>query len=96
MAVLVWKHGTTADAAGEAIRAELDRLGHGGKVKWTGDEASASVGWGLVLSAAGRVTDEAVVLDTCGGAVGGLVLAKCRELLARLFPDGEQVEQTAM
>ena len=90
MAVLVWKHGTTADAAREAIRAELDRLGHGRKVKWTGDEAWASVGWGIELSAEGQVTDEVLVPEKCGGAVGGLVLAKCKELLARLFPGGEQ------
>jgi hypothetical protein len=89
MPILVWKHGTTAAAARDSVRAELDRLGHGGKVTWAGDEASASVGWGLVLSAAGRVTDEVIVLDKCGGAVGGLVLAKCRELLARLFPGGD-------
>jgi len=90
MAVLVWKHGTTAAAARETIQAELVSLGHDGKVTWKGDEASASVGWGTVLSAAGRVTDEAVVLDKCGGAVGGIVLGKCREMLARLFPAGGQ------
>jgi hypothetical protein len=88
MAELVWKHGTTAAAAREAVQAELAKLGHDGKVTWKGDEASASVGWGAVLSASGKVTDDAVVLDKCGGAVGGIVLGRCREMLARLFPAG--------
>jgi hypothetical protein len=88
MAVLVWKHGTTAAVARAAIQAELAKHGHDDKVTWKGDEASASVGWGAILSAAGRVTEEAVVLDKCGGAVGGIVLGKCREMLCRLFPAG--------
>ena len=50
----------TAAAAREAIRAELAKLGYDGKVTWNGDEATASVGWGTVLSARGKVTDEAV------------------------------------
>ncbi len=88
MAVLVWKHGTTAAAAREAIRAELAKLGHDAQVTWNGDGATASVGWGTVLSARGRVTDEAVILEQCGGAAGSIVLARCREMLARLFPRG--------
>ena len=88
MAVLVWKHGTTVADARDAITRELVKVGHDGKVKWSGNEATASVGWGVVLSASGKITDEAVVLEKCGGAVGGLVLNRCREMLARLFPTG--------
>jgi hypothetical protein len=35
-------------------------------------------------------TDDAVVLEKCGGVAGGAVLRPCRELLERLFPGGEQ------
>jgi hypothetical protein len=88
MAELVWKHGTTAAAAREAIQAELCKLGYDGKVTWKGDEATASVGWGTVLNVSGKITSEAIILDKCGGAVGGTVLGKCREMLLRLFPNG--------
>jgi hypothetical protein len=44
-----------------------------------------------VVHAKGEVTPEAVVLEKCGGLVGGTVLQRCRELLERLFPGGEQV-----
>jgi hypothetical protein len=90
MAVLVWKHGKTRDEARSIIQAEVRRLGYDQKVMWSGDSATASVAWGAVLSASGKVTDEAIILDKCGGAVGGIVLARCRELLERIFPDGEQ------
>ncbi|MGH8556046.1 MAG: hypothetical protein ACRESZ_01020 [Methylococcales bacterium] len=79
MEVLVWNDGTTVTAAREAIQAELAKLGHVGTVTWKGNEASASVSFGTVLSAsvsfgtvlsaAGKVADEAVILDKCSGAV---------------------------
>jgi len=90
MAVLVWKHGTTVAAARDTIQRELVTIGHDNKVKWSANEASVSVGWGVVLSAKGKITDETVVLEKCGGAVGGVVLNRCCEMLDRLFPGGEQ------
>jgi len=92
MGALVWKHGTSRDEARRLVQEELKQLGHDGRVRWHGDAATVTVGWGAVLSASGRVTDEAVVLDKCGGAIGGLVLERCRELLRRLFPAGESAE----
>jgi len=76
--------------AREIIREELHRLGYDGRVTWKGDSASASVGWGTVLNASGEGTDEAIVLEKCGGAIGGTVLGRCRELLERLFPGGAE------
>jgi hypothetical protein len=89
-ALMAWKHGTTAAAAREAIQAELCKLGYDGKVSWKGYEAAASVGWGIVHSASGKITDEAIVVNECGGALGGIVLDNCREMLVRLFPNGGQ------
>ena len=90
MSVLVWKHGTTAAIAREIIQNELEKLGHGGQVTWTGDEFTCSLAWGTILSTAGKVTDETIVLDKCSGAIGGIVLAKLRECFGRVFPGGEQ------
>jgi hypothetical protein len=91
MSLLVWKHGTTTAAAREAIQEELRKLGHDGKVTWKGDEATASLALGTMLGVRGKVTDEAILLDKCGGALGGVVLRKCREMLLRLFPSGGEV-----
>lgn len=89
MAVLVWRHGRSKDEALAALRAELTASGYGDPVKWDGARAEARYGpFATGLHARGEVTDEAVVLEKCGGLLGGLVLARCRELLARLFPDG--------
>jgi len=89
MAVLLWKHRKTRAAARDAVQTELRNLGHDGKVKWKDDSANVSVGFGTVLSAAGEITDESVVLHKCGGAFGGLVLEKCEVILERLFPNGK-------
>jgi hypothetical protein len=89
MALLVWNHGTTRTAARDAILEELRKHGHDGKVKWKGDKATVSVGWGAILHAEGTITDETVVLEKCGGAVSAIVLSKCREMLERAFPRGE-------
>lgn len=91
MSVLAWQHGTTAAAATDTIRVELESLGHGSQVNWNGNEFSSSIGWGTILSLTGKVTGEAIVLDKCGGAIGGIVLAKLRECFERAFPGGERV-----
>jgi hypothetical protein len=91
MAVLTWKHGTSKAEAVAAIRAALAESGHGGSVEWDGARAEARSGpFGSVVRARGEVTDEAVVVERCGGLAGGAVLGRCREWLARLFPGGEQ------
>jgi hypothetical protein len=90
MSVLVWKHGTTVAAAREIIQTELEKLGHGGKVTWKGDEFTCSLGWGTILNTAGKVTGETIVLEKCSGAIGSIALAKFREFFQRVFPGGEQ------
>ena len=88
MAALVWKHGTTAERAKETIEAELRQRGQADKVKWNGDEFSVSVGFGVVLNLVGRVTDEAIVVEKCTGAMAGFAMDKAREHLPRVFPGG--------
>jgi hypothetical protein len=88
MAALVWRHGRTK-AAVAALQSALAASGHDGVAKWDGARVEARYGpFATGLHARGEVTDEAVVLERCGGLLGGLVLARCRELLSRLFPGG--------
>jgi hypothetical protein len=86
MSVLVRKHGTTATNARNDIQAKIRELGYDSWVIWQGYEATASVGMGLLLDLRGHITDESVIIDKCGGGIGGLVLGKCREIFEQLFP----------
>jgi hypothetical protein len=86
MSVLVKKHGTTATNARNAIQAKIRELGYESWVTWQGNEATASAGMGLVLNMRGHITEESVIIDKCGGGIGGLVLGKCREIFEELFP----------
>ena len=91
MAVLVWQHGRTKAEALAALRSALAASGYEKSVKWDGTKAEARSGpFASVVHAKGEVTDEAVVLEKCGGLAGGVVLRRCREMLGRLFPGGEQ------
>jgi ABC-type uncharacterized transport system substrate-binding protein len=91
MAVLTWKHGRSKDDAVAAIKAALKESGYDGSVTWSGTSAEARYGpFASIVHAKGVVTDNAVVIEKCGGLAGGPVLTRCRELLARLFPGGEQ------
>ena len=91
MAVLVWKHGKTNAEAVTAIQAALKESGYDGSVTWSGARAEARYGpFASLVHVKGEVTDDAIVLDKCGGLAGGAVLSRCRELLGRLFPGGEQ------
>ena len=90
MAVLTWKHGRSKEEAVAAIQAALAESGYAGSVTWTGVKAEARYGpFASVVHAKGEVTDDAVVIEKCGGLAGGPVLTRCRELFARLFPGGE-------
>ena len=91
MAVLVWKHGTTKRKALAALKAALAKSGYAEAVTWDGSRAEARSGpLAAVLKARGKVTDEAVVLNKCGGLAGKVVRRRCRKVLARLFPDGAE------
>jgi hypothetical protein len=92
VAVLTWKHGRSKDDALAAIKAALTETGHEGSVTWSGTSAEARYGpFASVVHVKGVVTDDEVLIEKCGGLAGRPVLTRCRELLARLFPDGEQV-----
>jgi hypothetical protein len=86
MSVLERKHGTTAENARNAIQAKIRELGYDSWVTWQGNEATASAGMGLLLDLRGHITDESVIIDKCGGGIGGLVLGKCREIFEQVFP----------
>jgi hypothetical protein len=91
MAVLTWSHGRSKDDALAAIKAALKDTGHEGSVTWSGTSAEARYGpFASVVHVKGVVTDDVVLIEKCGGLAGGPVLTRCRELLARLFPGGEQ------
>jgi hypothetical protein len=90
VAVLRWKHGKAKSEVRDTIQAELRELGHDGRVKWEGFNASASVGWGAALNVAGEVSEHVIVLERCGGAAGATVLHECRRILEQLFPGGEE------
>ena len=88
MSMLNWRHQTTADEARDTLRGEFERLGYGDKVRWSGHELEASVP--MFLEVKGRVTGDAIVIDKCAGMASAAFLGKCRDLLAKLFPnDGE-------
>jgi hypothetical protein len=91
MAVLTWMHGKSKAEAVAAIQAALKESGYDGSVTWTGARAEARYGpLASVVHVKGEVTDDAVIIDECGGLAGGPVLTRCRELLGQLFPGGEQ------
>jgi hypothetical protein len=91
MAVLIWKHSKSKTEALDAIRTGLEDSGYHGSVTWNGAMAEARFGpFASIVHAKGEVTDDAVILEKCGGLVGGAVLRRCRELLEQLFPGGEQ------
>ena len=90
MAVLEWKHGKTPPEAVAVIRAAVKVAGFDGSVKWSGHSFEARSGpFASVAHVTGAVTDDAAVIEKCGGLIGGRVLAKCRVLLEGLFPGGE-------
>lgn len=96
MAALVWKHGRSKAEALAALQSALAASDHGGAAKWNGSKVEARYGpFATGLHARGEVTDEAVVLERCSGLLGGVVLGRCRELLGRLFPGGEQEKPTS-
>jgi hypothetical protein len=89
MAMFTWRHGRSKEDAVAAIKAALREAGHEGSVTWSGTSAEARYGpFASVVHLRGEVTEEAVVIEKCGGLVGGTVLERLRELLARLFPGG--------
>jgi hypothetical protein len=90
MAALVWKHGKSKAEALAAIQGALEDTRYASSVTWDGARAEARYGpFASVIHATGEVTEEVIILEKCGGLVGGLVLSRCREMLEQLFPGGE-------
>ena len=91
MAALVWEHGRSKAEALAALRSAVAASGHGKSAKWDGAKVEARSGpFASVVHVRGEVTDDAVILEKCGGLAGGVVLARCHEMLGRLFPGGER------
>lgn len=86
---LVWQHGTTRDAAKNAVVNELENLGYANEVHWRNYKGSVSVAMGVVLSVKGYISDDAIVIEKCSGAYSAQVLSETRAILARLFPGGD-------
>jgi hypothetical protein len=73
------------------VKAALKESGREEAVAWNGAKAEARYGpFASIVNAKGEITDDVITLEKCGGVAGSLVLGKCRELLERLFPGGEQ------
>ena len=89
MEVLRWKHGKSASEMTDLVKQHLADSGNLDQVKWNGNSFSASVGLGLALSIKGRITDDEIVIEKCGGVGGAIALGKLRETLQKSFPDGE-------
>lgn len=87
-AALVWQHGTTREAAKNAIVNELQSLGYADEVRWRNYKGSVSVAMGVILSVRGYISDDAIVIEKCSGAVSSQVLNETRIILERLFPGG--------
>jgi hypothetical protein len=93
MAVLSWRHGGTKAEASASLRAALKDAGYDPYVEWSGDTFEARSGpFASFAFVRGEVTDEAAVIHNCRGLIRGVVLARTREALARLFPGGSPVE----
>jgi len=90
MAVLAWKHGTERRTAKELLLSRLIASGYDRCVNWSGDSFSSVMGWGTILDVEGRIDDDYFVLEKSRGAVGNVVLNRCRAILEDLFPGGEQ------
>jgi hypothetical protein len=91
MAVLIWMHRKTKAEALAEVKAAIEESSYGGSVEWDGDKAAVRVGpLASILHVQGEVNDDAVIIDRCSGALGGLVLNRIHEILERLFPGGDQ------
>ena len=88
-AALIWQHGTTREAAKNAVVNELESLGYANEVHWRNYKGSVSVALGVVLSVKGYISDDAIVIEKCSGAYSAQVLSETRIILARLFPGGD-------
>lgn len=89
MDVLRWKHDRWLSEINPLVQQYLAESGYLDKVKWNGNSFSASVGIGVALNIRGKMTDDEIVIEKCGGVGEHAALAKNRESLQKSFPAGE-------
>ena len=91
MASLVWKHGKSKSEAVTDIRAALEELGYDKHVTWSDAKAEVRYGpFASLIHVKGRVTEDLVILDKCGGVYGAKAKDRFRKVFERMFPRGEQ------
>ncbi len=83
MSVHKHKHGKTSEEAKKKVKAFLKSEGYDEHISWNGDEFSASVGFSVVLSLKGKITETEIIIQDCSGVAGGKVLDKCKMLFER-------------
>ena len=88
MPILSWPHRTSRELAATGVREYLERAGHSGRVKWSGDSFSVSVGFGTMLCMQGMITDSVIEITECSGALSGMIMERCRAILQEQFPNG--------
>ena len=92
MYILIWKHGKTLEEVRRLMLERLSDRGISDKVGWKVNRFTSTVGWGAILDLVGEIQSQTVVLEKCSGAIGGVVLGKCREAFREMFPDGEELQ----
>ena len=73
-------HGKTSEEAKKKVKEFLESEEYDEHVSWDGDEFSADVGFGMVLSMKGKITDMEIVIDDCSGIAGNKILDKCKTI----------------
>ena len=87
--MLICRHGTTEAQALKIIKTAIAELGYNSHVIWNGRNASVAVGpFKSILNIKGMVTNTEATVE-CGGLFGDIALNRCREIVGRIFPDGQ-------
>lgn len=81
MAILRHKHGKTASETKEKIKAALKEKGYADNIEWNGFDFSSSIGFGMILSLSGKITEEEIIIDNCSGAISEIVLDEISKIL---------------
>ncbi len=91
---LQWPHGRTKDEVRAILEAEFQARGYADHVEWDGYSFRTSVGpFGSLLKVSGRITDDAVIVDTLSGLAAGRVESETRALCEQMFPRGGTGQQ---
>ena len=88
MKLLTWRHSKTKAEVRDAMKLELQRLGYDKNVAWIEYKFTSSLPFGM-LTVAGEISEQTIILDKCSGVMGGKVMAEFRSMLEHMFPGGE-------